>query len=209
VTPFGPLDITYDERVLTPREWTARQSEWAAQLAGEVPEGDVLELCSGAGHIGLLALCLIRRSDPRRRLVCVDVNPAAAELTMMNAEAAGLAASVETRCADLATAIAPGETFPLVIADPPWVLSADIGRFPDDPELAIDGGADGLDLARVCLDVIRAHLAPGGAAVLQLGYAEQVGALASALASSGLKVVEQRSEERGVLVRLSRATVVG
>jgi release factor glutamine methyltransferase len=128
---------------------------------------------------------------------------------MMNAEAAGLAASVETRCADLATAIAPGETFPLVIADPPWVLSADIGRFPDDPELAIDGGADGLDLARVCLDVIRAHLAPGGAAVLQLGYAEQVGALASALASSGLKVVEQRSEERGVLVRLSRATVVG
>jgi hypothetical protein len=57
--------------------------------------------------------------------------------------------------------------------------------------------------------VIRAHLASGGAAVLQLGYAEQVGALASGLASSGLEVVEQRSEERGVLVRLSRATVVG
>ncbi len=209
VTPFGPLEITYDERLLTPREWTARQSEWAAELAGELPAGDVLELCSGAGHIGLLALFLISRGDPRRRLVCVDVNPAAAELTMANAEAAGLAASVEMRCVDLATALAPGETFPLVIADPPWVVSSDTGRFPEDPVLAIDGGRDGLDLARSCLEVIGAHLAPGGAAVLQLGYAEQVSALASAIASNGLEVVAQRPEERGVLVRLARASLVG
>jgi release factor glutamine methyltransferase len=209
VTPFGPLTITYDERVLTPREWTARQSEWAAELAGELPGGDVLELCSGAGHIGLLALALIHGIDPHRRLVCVDVNPAAAELTMANAAAAGLTASVEMRCADLAEAVASGETFPLVIADPPWVLSADTGRFPDDPVLAIDGGADGLDLARACLDVIGAHLAPGGAAVLQLGYAEQGGAVAAALDANGLEVVEQRTEERGVLVRLARAAFVG
>ena len=137
------------------------------------------------------------------------MNPAAAELTMANAGAAGLAASVEMRCADLATAVAPGETFPLVIADPPWVVSADTGRFPEDPVLAIDGGAEGLDLARACLDVIGVHLAPAGAAVLQLGYAEQVVALASAIESTGLVVVEQRSEERGVLVRLARATLVG
>ena len=79
----------------------------------------------------------------------------------------------------------------------------------DSTVLAIDGGSDGLDLARSCLEVIGAHLAPGGAAVLQLGYAEQVSALASAIASNGLEVVAQRSEERGVLVRLARASLVG
>ena len=46
--------------------------------------------------------------------------------------------------------LAPDERFALVIADPPWVPRAETGRFPEDPLLAIDGGDDGLDLARAC-----------------------------------------------------------
>jgi methylase of polypeptide subunit release factors len=84
----------------------------------------------------------------------VDLSPAAAELTVLNAEAAGLAPFVEVRCADLSAAVAPGERVPLVIADPPWVMGADTGRFPEDPPLAIDGGNDGLAVARCCLEVI-------------------------------------------------------
>ncbi|HEX6150146.1 class I SAM-dependent methyltransferase [Nocardioides sp.] len=202
VTAFGQLTIRYDDRVLTPREWTARQSEWAAALAGQAPGGDILELCSGAGHIGLLALALVHQADDQRRLVCVDVNPASAELTTINAEAAGLAPFVEVRVADLLEAVTPDERFPLIIADPPWVLRAEIGRYPDDPLLAIDGGDDGLDVARRCLEVIGGHLPPGGTGVLQLGYAEQVSALAGALEANRLEVVEVRAEERGVLVLL-------
>ena len=44
----------------------------------------------------------------------------------------------------------PHERFAVVIADPPWVPRADTGRYPEDPVLAIDGGDDGLDLARAC-----------------------------------------------------------
>ncbi|MBI2244007.1 MAG: methyltransferase, partial [Nocardioides sp.] len=53
---FGPLRITFDGRVLRPRPWTAAQSEWAAEILADAPAGPVLELCAGAGQIGLLAV---------------------------------------------------------------------------------------------------------------------------------------------------------
>ena len=64
---FGGLRIEYDARVLAPRAWTAAQSRWAAELIRTAPPGPVLELCAGAGHIGLLAVTLAPRP-----LVCVD-----------------------------------------------------------------------------------------------------------------------------------------
>jgi methylase of polypeptide subunit release factors len=163
-TTFGPLDIDFDDRVLEPRAWTQAQSQWAADLLAEVPEGPVLELCAGAGHIGLLAV-----AAAERRLVMVDVNPVAVAYARTNAEANDLADRVEVREGDMREVLDADERFALVIADPPWVRSSDLRRFPADPQLAIDGGDDGLDLARLCLDVVGSHLLPGGAAVLQLG----------------------------------------
>ncbi|TCI97563.1 class I SAM-dependent methyltransferase [Aeromicrobium sp. IC_218] len=168
-TSFGPLDIDFDDRVLEPREWTQAQSQWAADLLDEVPEGPVLELCAGAGHIGLLA---VAASD--RRLVMVDVNPVAVAYATANAERNGLADRVEVREGDMREVVAADERFALVVADPPWVRSSDLRRFPADPQLAIDGGDDGLDLARLCLDVIGGHLLPGGVAILQLGPEQHV-----------------------------------
>lgn len=89
---FGHLDIDFDDRVLTPRTWTVRQSEWAAKLAAELPDGPILELCSGAGQIGLLAAALTGRG-----LVCVDADPVACAFARANAERAGLADVVEVR----------------------------------------------------------------------------------------------------------------
>jgi len=83
------------------------------------------------------------------------------------------------------------------------VPHAETGRFPEDPLLAIDGGDDGLEVARACVGVVGRHLGPGGAAVLQLGYEDQVEALSSVLEESGLRVVEVRTGDRGVLVRLA------
>ncbi|MET0999811.1 MAG: methyltransferase, partial [Marmoricola sp.] len=56
VIDFAGIEIAYDHRVLKPRAWTTAQSLWAAALLPELPDGDVLELCSGAGHIGLRAV---------------------------------------------------------------------------------------------------------------------------------------------------------
>lgn len=196
---FGALDIAFDERLLRPRPWTTAQSTWAAELLSQVPEGPVLELCAGAGHIGLLAIA----ASPRP-LVAVDLNPVACAYIEQNAEAAGLGQWVDVREGGLEEVLAADERFALAIADPPWVPRSDVDRFPEDPRIAIDGGSDGLDIARKCVRTIGAHLVPGGAAVVQLGSAEQAELLAADVDAAGLTVVELRTFERGVLVRLDR-----
>jgi release factor glutamine methyltransferase len=198
---FGSLDIAFDDRVLRPRTWTTTQSRWAAELLADLPEGPVLELCSGAGQIGLLAV-----AGTDRRLVCVDASEAACDFARANAVAAGLADRVEVRHGPLDGALQSGELFPLVIADPPWVPGEETGRYPEDPLTAIDGGPDGLEVARACLRVVARHLAPAGAAVLQLGTRAQVDRLAQEEADLGdLVLGDVRAHERGVLVRVDRA----
>jgi methylase of polypeptide subunit release factors len=198
---FGGLTIAFDERVLRPRAWTENQSRWAAELLPHLPAGDVLELCSGAGQIGLLALA---GSD--RRLVCVDVNPVAAAFTVSNARSAGLQDRVEMRQGLINEVLESGESFPLVIADPPWVRRSETQRFPEDPLLAIDGGDDGMTVVRECLAAIEHHLASGGVALLQLGPGDQVAAVSRLLEGSTLVPGETREfGERGVLLRIERA----
>jgi methylase of polypeptide subunit release factors len=194
---FGSLEIIYDRRVLRPRAWTTAQSWWAASLLPQLPDGPVLELCSGAGQIGLLAI-----SESDRQLICVDVNPVAASYTLANASTAGLSGRVTVREGLIADSLQPHETFPLIIADPPWVPRAETERFPEDPLVAIDGGEDGLHIVRDCLAAIAHHLAPGGVALLQLGTVEQAAAVASGLGSDLVAGELREYGDRGVLLRI-------
>ena len=193
---FDGLAIEFDEQVLEPRPWTAAQSRWAAELLETLPDGPVLELCSGAGHIGLAAV-----AGNDRRLVCVDADPVAATYARQNAEVAGMGDRVEQRLGRLDAALAPAERFPLVIADPPWVRSSQVTRHPEDPPFAIDGGDDGLDVARRCWQVIDRHLDERGQALLQLGDVGQVEALART-GGGRLRCVETRQYAGGVVARL-------
>lgn len=198
---FGGLQIDFDDRLLRPREWTTAQSWWAASLLSDVPDGEVLELCSGAGQIGLLAV-----ASSERRLVCVDVSPVAASYTLSNAATAGMSDRVSVRTGRICDVLERGETFPLIIADPPWVPRSQTERFPEDPLLAIDGGDDGLDVVHECVRAISAHLAPGGVALIQLGTNEQAEAVAEVLEGSGLRTGEVREYgDRGVLLRIDRS----
>lgn len=196
---FGGLTVMYDDRVLAPRSWTLAQSMWSSQILRSAPEGRVLELCAGVGHIGLAAV-----AEGRRELVLVDLNPVACELARVNADAALMGHRVEVRQGRMDQVIVAEERFAHIIADPPWVSSAEIGIYPDDPAIAIDGGDDGLDLARSCCAVIESHLAAGGSAILQLGTEEQARSIADHLEhGSTLRMDEVRTYERGVLARLS------
>lgn len=198
---FGPLTVTYDERVLEPRPWTLAQARWAAELARSVPDGPVLELCSGAGHIGQAAAALTGR-----RLVQVDVDRHACDLAEANA-AVNLATAVEVRCADLDEAVAGGERFPIVLADPPYLPTDELDRFPADPALAIDGGPDGLALPRRCLVVSGRHVHPDGVVLLQALGQAQVDALRADVDAAGLQVEEVRVEDDRRAVALLRPTV--
>ncbi|RLV49047.1 class I SAM-dependent methyltransferase [Nocardioides mangrovicus] len=193
---FGALQIAFDEHVLRPRPWTLAQSQWAQQLLAAAPTGPVLELCCGAGQIGLAAVAGTTRS-----LVCVDLEATAVAFCRANAAAAGLTDRVEVRHGAMDEVVGAEERFALVIADPPWVPSTQTARFPEDPLLAIDGGDDGLAVARTCLQVVGTHLAPGGSAVLQVGTEAQLDLLDLPAGEAGLALLERRVLDGGVLGR--------
>ena len=200
---FGSLSIQFDDRVLRPRRWTTAQSAWASALLRSAPDGPVLEVCAGVGHIGLLAM--VGQSRP---LVLVDSSQVACDHAAANVERAGLACPVDIRCGRMEDLLADEEKFALIIADPPWVRSDDTDDHEGDPPHAIDGGTDGLDLVRTCVEIIGGHLADGGSAVLQVGTVEQVAAVSDYVADHPelvLHLAEHRSYEgQGVLVHLTR-----
>ena len=201
-TAFGQLTVRFDERVLRPRPWTLAQSIWAAETTQDLPDGPILEVCAGVGHIGLVLASLVPRD-----LVLVDASGAACEHARHNADGAGLSDRVEVRHGRMDAVLDADERFALVLADPPWVVSDETAHFPDDPRSAIDGGADGLELARICAAVADRHLLPGGASILQLGTVEQAEQLRDEIGarpSLALRVDQIRSVPtwNGVLVRL-------
>lgn len=192
---FGDLQIHWDRRVLQPRLWTAAQSYWAAAVSASCPEGPILELFCGAGQIGLLAASLTGRD-----LVQVDQDPVAASFARRNAAEAGLTS--EVRVGSVADVVGADEQFGLVVIDPPWVPTADVQQFPDDPVLAIDGGLDGSEQLVLGLGVALRHLHPEGHAIVQVGHADQadlVGAVLSGLGGGRLPwtVLEVRDYRPG------------
>jgi methylase of polypeptide subunit release factors len=197
--PFGPLAITVDATVLQPRPWTYAQSAWAQELLADLPDGDVLELCSGAGQIGLGAV-----HGTGRALVMVDMTPRACELARLNA--GQVEEPVDVREGRFDAVLADAERFVLVVADPPWVPTQRVDDHPDDPVWAIDGGLDGLEVARRCVKVAADHLADGGRVLVQLGSREQVDVLSRTLEAVGLRVAEVREggedASRGVVALL-------
>lgn len=203
VMEFGLLSIQFDRRVLRPRRWTTAQSAWASAILRGASEGPpALELCAGVGHIGLLAM--VGQSRP---LVMVDSSQVACDHAAVNAEQAGLSCPVDIRCGRIEDMIGNEERFALIIADPPWVPTDETGNHADDPVHAIDGGADGLDLARTCLEIIGTHLDDDGSAVLQVGSVDQVAAVSDHVTDRpelGLRLAEHRAFEGGVLVHLVR-----
>lgn len=199
VAAFGGREIGYDETVLTPRAWTQEQSWWARGLMDEVPAGRVLEVCSGAGHIGLLAV-----AGTDRDLVQVDASPHACTWALKNSRAWGI--DSEIRVGSMLDVIETDERFAMIIADPPYLPTDGVAQYPEDPVTAIDGGQDGLDLARMCLDVVTRHLARDGVGLLQLRDLEQGEHLRPEAEDRGLSIDEGRQFDGGAVVLLRRAT---
>jgi len=185
---FGPIDVAFDQSVLRPRPWTLAQSEWAAELSDGSP---MLEVGCGAGHIGLAAAVL-----SGARVVQVDSDPAACRWAGVNAAANGCAELVEQRCGRAEDVLGEGERFGVVIADPPYVPSSEVHRYPEDPLGAIDGGPDGLDSVRRFLTGVTGHIDRGGSVVLQVRGLAQVGQLEAWLRDSSapsFQVTESRT----------------
>ena len=166
---FWTLDLAVSPATLIPRP----DSETIVEAALEAfpdPGAPLRVLDLGTGTGCLLLAVLAER--PRAFGIGVDLVPEAAALSAANARRNGL----EGRAAFLAgnwTEALSGR-FDLVLSNPPYIESAAIaGLMPEvarhEPRSALDGGADGLDAYRHLAAILPGLLAPGGAAVLELG----------------------------------------
>lgn len=160
------LELTWDERVLQPRDWTRVQARWAAELSPRVPDGPLLELCCGVGHIGLLAA-----RDTGRPAVLVDASAAACEHARRAARTAGLEERVHVLHHHVDGSELPGvapRSAAIVLIDPPYLSTEQLHQAAGDPLHAVDGGTDGLRWVAPMLRTASHHLADGGVCLLQV-----------------------------------------
>ena len=163
----------------------------------------MLELCSGAGQIGLLAV-----AGSTRRLVCVDVSPVAAAYTLRNAEAAGMADRVSMREGLIAEVLEPGRAVPADHRRP--AVGPPRRDLPASPRTrcwrSTAATTDWASSASACMRSSTTSTS-GGVALLQLGTSEQVAAVATLLEGTDLVTGEVREYgDRGVLLRIDRAS---
>ena len=129
----------------------------------------VLDLCTGSGCIALS----IAQENPATYVTAVDLSPVACALASENAAALRLSSQIQVLEGDLYSPLPSQQCFDLIIANPPYIPSGLITTLPEEvrgfePHLALDGGADGLDLFRRILVDAAAHLRPGGFLVCEL-----------------------------------------
>lgn len=181
---FWALPFYVDASVLVPRPDTETVIEVARALREDRAAAcRVLDLCTGSGAIAIA----LATELPAARVVATELSTDAAAIARRNAERNGVADRVEIRIGDLFAPVA-GERFDLIAANPPYIASAVIptlaAEVRREPLLALDGGPDGLAFYdRICA-AAAAHLAPGGALVLEHGF-DQAGAVRDRLAAAG------------------------
>jgi len=166
---FYGRTFTVDHRVLVPRPETELLVEAVLQVVARDAEVRVLDLCTGSGCVGI-TLALER---PRARVLATDASPGAVEVARANAGALGAAERFEARLGDLITPVEGEAPFDVVVANPPYVPRAEIPTLPPEvrrePQLALDGGPDGLDVVRRIAAAAPGRLVSGGLLALEIG----------------------------------------
>jgi release factor glutamine methyltransferase len=185
--------------VYVPRVQT---EELARRAATRLPDhGRAADLCTGAGPVA----AHLQAEVPTARVVGVELE--------LNAARCAAGNGVRVVVGDLDLPIRPGPAFDVVTAVPPYVptgelrfLPADVQRY--EPRAALDGGSDGLEVARRVVAAAGGLLRPGGSLFVELG-GEQDEALAPSLAAAELGDVEPWYDEDGELRGLSARKATG
>lgn len=152
--------VTVEPGVFVPRHQTEQLARQGIDLLRAAP-GLAVDLCTGSGAVA----AVLARHVPAATVVAVDTDRRA----VANAEHNG----VDAVCGDLDGPLRSGSAV-LVTAVAPYVPTAELVHLPADavrwePRLALDGGADGLDVARRVCAAAGRLLVTGGWLLLELG----------------------------------------
>ncbi|GBG03564.1 50S ribosomal protein L3 glutamine methyltransferase [Azospira sp. I13] len=168
---LGEHRFYVDERVIVPRSFIAELLE--EQLTPWIDDPwavtRVADICTGSGCLAILAALAF----PEAEVDAVDISPDALEVAKRNVADYGLEDRLELVHSDLMAGLA-GRKYDIIISNPPYVNAASMATLPEEyqrePELALAGGEDGLDLVRILLRQAREHLNPGSLLVVEIGH---------------------------------------
>ena len=172
----------------------------------EIPKNSVFaDLCTGSGCIAISIL----GERPDLRAVAYDISKEALEAAKENARLIGVSDRVEFINCDLLKENDLGERFfGAIISNPPYIRTDVIADYPDlarEPQIALDGGADGLIFYRHFVSKFSKNLAEGSPFIFEIGFdqANEIKCLAREYNFDCEIKKDYGSNDRAAILRLS------
>ncbi len=166
---FMGLPFMVNPNVLIPRA----ETEWLAEQVIERYAGKpirVLDLCTGSGCIGIA----IKKFLPDAEVTLLDISDLALAVAKENAK--NLNVQVKLEKWDLLQGVPfflEKERYDVIVSNPPYIKTEDLPALQpevqQEPELALDGGADGLLYYRALAKDWTALLKDGGEMLVETG----------------------------------------
>jgi release factor glutamine methyltransferase len=164
---FRSLELSVGPGVFIPRPETEQVVQYAIDYLRQLPRpGVAIDLGTGSGAIAIAMAVEV----PQTKVYAVELSQVAFDYAAKNIEAN--AAAVELRLGAMQEVVSDlvGE-LDVVISNPPYIPDSAIPIDPEvrnfDPELALYGGEDGLDVIRDISGIAAALLRAGGLLVLE------------------------------------------
>ena len=164
---FMKMDLYVDENVLIPRPDTEILVEETIKIAQTMERPKILDLCTGSGAIAIS----LKKYIPSAQVYAVDISKKALEIAKKNAHR--LEAEVKFIESNLFDKI-KNEKFDIIVSNPPYIKKSDINYLSQEvqkePQIALDGGYDGLDFYRKISYQAIDYLKFGSYLCFEIGY---------------------------------------
>jgi release factor glutamine methyltransferase len=186
-----------DPRALIPRPETEVLVEIVLKVIRAELSSRTRLLDVGTGS-GVLAITFALEC-PNLQIVGSDVSPSALNLARENAEKQGLNHRIEWVESDLLSSVAG--SFDFLVANLPYIPTAELPKLaPEvkrDPQLALDGGPDGLVVIRRLLQDAPRVLRDGAFVILEVGF-DQASRVADLLTAQKFRDISVENDYQGV-----------
>jgi len=186
---FWSLDFFVSPAVLIPRPETEFLLEQVISHASFLTEDDqILDLCTGSG-----AIAVVLAKELKRNVVAVDISTEAIEIAEKNSCYNGVEDLLSFIQGDLFSGLPKEQQFGLIVSNPPYIPTFEVKNqlepevYCYEPNTALDGGEDGLDLIKRIRDELPGYLRIGGMFFMEFGadQGEQVKQLFSSIGADG------------------------
>ena len=171
---FMSLDFKIKEGVLVPRPETELLVEEIITYCEEqsLDQPNIVEIGTGSGVIMISLGHYINQA----KILGIDTSQKAVELTRKNIKKHELEDRLRVSRGDLLEPLIKREqeNVDIVVSNPPYVSQDDMGTLPPEvkkePDIALAGGEDGLEMYRKLIPQAKKVLLPGGLLALEIGY---------------------------------------